>query len=472
MTLFYALSRRPGLRLAALLVVVTAAPRAAVSQDATPNPDATPETDAKASQTPAASGEESAWDRLKQILETKAADERARLAKAIEPRLADLALDYGNRDNRDYLDREFDAIAKLDPDVVAVLVPMLVPTKDDGGSKNRADNARRILERFDLTPYSSRLERLAKEAPSVYGRLRSLRLLARCGQESATPLLEAAMKDLPEIYIPELLTAIGETRNSTFVDKLVPFLGRPSEAQRMAALAALAKIGAAKAIAPATKAAVELANDIAYEHLLDLLEATRTSLGAGDRVPFALALVESLKRADSLDTRDALRAIAFSRDLGSDGLGTVSGTLETALLGLVEHPSTDVQFLAARILQDRGDKRAVKKILDRLDEFVKNNKRVPYAWQQRALAQKAFGNPKAAIKDVAQAIKLSPTADPRLHFLAAELELERKAASALIRHLKAAEATPDELRRFRADHPDIEELLSRNSQLRRLFGED
>lgn len=410
-----------------------------------------------------------AWRRFKQVLDQKGADERARLSTLLEPKLADLALDYKNRDNRDYLEREFDQIAKLDPDVVAVLLPMLSPKNDEGGSKNRADNAKRVLARFDLRAYGETLLRLAKDAPSVHGRLRALWLLARSGNRAAISILDAALKDLPEVYVPDLLMAIGETRNKVFADKLLPFLSRPSEGQRLAALGALAQIGAPSTIAAATKAAVELASDQSYSLLLDLLGATREGLGEKDRVSFALALVETLKRAENLEKPDAMRAARFTSELGNDGLGAAAGVLEGALLGMVEHPSTDVQFLAARILQDRGDKRAVKKILDRLDEFVKNNKKVPYAWHQRALAQQAFGNGKAAIKDVAQAIKLTPTADPRLHILAAELEVERKAATGVLRHLKAAEATPEELRRFRAAHPDIEDLIMRNSQLRKLF---
>lgn len=414
--------------------------------------------------------ERKGWARLRAHLEKRSADERVRLAKLLEPRLADLGLDYLSRDNRDYLDREFDKIARLDPDIAAVLVPMLAPKADEGASRNRADNARRILDRFDLTPYQRELRQLADDAPSRWGRLRALRLLAKTKHPERLALLDSALKNTPEVYVPALLAAIGESGQHELVARVVPFLGRPSEVQRLAALRALAKLGSPTAIVACTKAAVDLASDVGYESLLALLEATLEDLDAKYRPDFARALRETLVRAESLDKKDAMRAVDLVAALPRDGLGDTGPALDSALLGLVEHPSTDVQFRAARILQDRGDKRAVKKILGRLDEFVRNNKKVPYAWQQRALAHRAFGNPKAALKDINQAIKLSPTADPRLHFLAAELEIARKAATAVLRHLRAADASAVELERFRAAHPAIESLLERNRQLRRLFG--
>ena len=110
-------------------------------------------------------------------------------------------------------------------------------------------------------------------------------------------------------------------------------------------------------------------------------------------------------------------------------------------------------------------------LIDSRTRFVDKNKRVPYAYTQRAKAYLAFGREKRAIQDLEKAIRLSGKgrADPDLYFLLAGLYAGQGNAGKVLRLLKEADPTDEELRAFRKRTPALEPLLKRHLGLRKLF---
>ncbi|MFQ5504882.1 MAG: tetratricopeptide repeat protein [Planctomycetota bacterium] len=96
---------------------------------------------------------------------------------------------------------------------------------------------------------------------------------------------------------------------------------------------------------------------------------------------------------------------------------------------------------------------------------------MPYAYSQRAKAHAAFGKYKEAVRDLEKAVKLSGKGrvDPNLYFRLAALETELGNISKVVRWLKDADPTSEELDEFRRKNPKIEALIRRSGSLRKLF---
>lgn len=409
------------------------------------------------------------WTALKAAIAKRLAADRARLKDLLDRNyLSDLGLDYADKDNRAYLERKIGELAKADPDLGGILLEYLDPGGAGGALQHRADNARRILERMDLTPYRRRLRKIL-EGASLSGRLRALLLLTKVREPGLTAVLQRFLQESPEIFLPVVLRCVGRYRDPTLAPSVVPLLRRPSPEQRLAALRALAELRAVDAIEPATTAVRELDSEQAYRALLDLLRRVAEKLPEAGYDAYLDALLQILAKSGGLGKLDILEAVRLVAGLPAESIAARFEKIEPALVELVEHRYPEVQYAAANLLDRQGNRIGVKRVLDRLNDFVKRNRRVPYAYYQRARAYAAFGKVTEALRDVNQAIRYSAGPEPTFHFFAAGLEVVRGNANQVAKHLKSADPTPQELQKFRSRHPAIEPLIAKNRTLRRLF---
>ncbi len=416
---------------------------------------------------------ETPWTKFRHKLTARLAAERRRLRKLLEKNyLSDLSLNYDDRDNRAYLRRKIAELAHQDPDMGGVLIQFLNPTGGGSALQNRADNARRILAQMDLEAYRPALHKMIKTG-GTGGRIRALSLLVDQREPGLTPTLQRFLTETLEAWIPAVLDCVGRYGDVALAKAVLPFLNRPSEVQRLHALGALTRLHAKETIAPAAKAAKSIGTAAAWEALQALLSATAPHVTA-DEQPALQSAAEDILMASRnvhLDKRTLLGTLRVLQGQSPQQLATHKAATVKLLRGFLDHRLPEVQFAAANLLNRLGDKTGIKHVLARLDVFVKRNRKVPYAYYQRARAKEAFGKIGDALRDVSQAIKYSSGSDPAYHLFAARLEVKKGSPGSVLRHLRDAGITTKELRRFRKNNPAIEQLIERSRSLRKLFGD-
>ena len=410
----------------------------------------------------------SPWRGLRKKLAERRASDEARLSKQLRDSFdVDLVLDYGMPDNRSHLHKRFAEIVALDPDVGGPLVKMLETERNRTADRHRADNARRILANLDLRPYYPTLRELLANG-SIGARLRALWLLCRAKAPGVRATLEKMLEVTPAIYLPRVIECAGIYGDKALCPKLVEFSKRPSEQQRWAAMRALMAIGEVSTLDAVRDAAIALNTESAYRLMLAFATQSSRQPGA-PAAPIVRAALETLKKSGDLVADDLLDALKLLTPYRDAELGKERSATMARLRQLLEHGNPSVKFGAAKKLTDLGDKNATKQVLDGLSDFIKKHRKSPWGYYQRALANEAFGKIQPALRDVTQAIKLSVATDSQLHFFAARLEARRGSSTQVLKQLKAAKPTKDELAAFRRKVPEIEALIKKSRNLRRYF---
>ncbi|GEM_PF-2852670 len=410
------------------------------------------------------------WIAWKRAVETRLRKDLRKLRALLESRyMADLGLSYA--ENRTFLERRFREIRKLDPEIPALCLDLLAAPRPSRVHRNRAENIRRILDGLDLEPFRDRLEALAA-SPRIEIAADALFLLSRLPGTELRPGLTKGLRDSPPSVLPLLLAAAGRTGDHRLVPVLLPFLERRQARTVEAAARALSRLGAFEDLPALLGAARTHPFPAVQAALLELL----LRLCGDGALPSGEALSPAVETAlylsdqeDLLSRTDFQRLLSKTPDLGRRAAPAGKAALLAKLHELLNRPSVELE--AARALLALGDKTGKKTVLNRLNRFIKKNRRIPYGWVQRARAHLAFGMENEALKDLREAIQLSGRgrADPSLYFLAASLEIKRNRPSAVARLLKEADPTPEELARFRKRHPILETWIKRHFQIRRIF---
>lgn len=415
------------------------------------------------------------WIALRSAISKRLENDRDRLQKELDSYQADLGLEY-SEGNKKYLDGVFDKLAAMDPDLGGLLLPLIASSGQRGVGRNRAENAVRILERMDLGPLEAAI--LAMVAgKNQRARMRALHLITGFRKTKLEALLRRMLQETPEAYLPDLMASIGRYGDPTLARDVETFLKRPNLEQRIAALEALAMLAQPSSINPVLAATRKIAKPQAWQALLDLLVSSKEAIKAQERLrtPELEGFIEAtrylLVDGNKLARRAMIQVIRSLAGIPSAKLRHDAAKLRAALKPLLESPYTDVQFEAAKTLEYIGDPSGIRTVLDRLNRFVRKNRRVPYAFAQRAKAHEAFEKLSDAIKDLKEAIRLSGKGrtDPQLFFDAARVEAKRGNATGVANYLKKANPTADELTKFYRSTAGIEELLRRSSALRKLF---
>ncbi|MAE76934.1 MAG: hypothetical protein CMJ85_08715 [Planctomycetes bacterium] len=414
------------------------------------------------------------WARFRKLIKDRSAADHQRLQDFLtrgSPLLSDLSLDYRDSQNRAYLERQFDKLAKLDPNIGGVLIDYL-DTSRTGALKMRAENVRRVLAKLDLTAYLPRLLEMLKDG-TTSGQLRALQLLVGMRAPNLAADLKRRLSETPETHLPRLLACVGRYGDATLSAELLPFLARPSKQQVLAALRALAALGSPAAIEPAAKAALAFEEagtlEVASSALLRHLEKAIPKLTDADLPLLVSTLIGMFGKADQLRQQQVLHALHLMAGIDSTRRQRFWEDLRPALEGLLVHRYPDVKFEAARLMDQHGDRSGIKRVLDQLNQFVKTQRRTPFAYAQRAKAYVAFGRLSDAIRDIKDAIRYSAVATPALHLKAARIEVMRGNASSVAKHLKEARPTKEELNRFRAANPRVMNLAKKSRALRKLM---
>jgi len=416
------------------------------------------------------------WKALRAAIKTRLSENRKELEKKLAPFLGDLRLDYS--ENRERLDKRITELSQLDPDIGGLLLDYIAPARPSSRTQRIAENSERALEQMDLTPYRERLRGLLAH-DSLTVQLRALKLLCvdaakrrdrgLPGDDGLAKVLDKYLHEAPEIELPRVIACVGAYRAPSMTDKLVPYLASPNLNQKLAAIAALRKLGTETAIAPVYKAVEGMTERQALGDLLALLQTV--SDNAPDTRPspaFVGALTHLLLRADELSHPQTLQAVKMAGRLEKDQRNP---RLDKALTDLLNHTWTAVTFASANVLAGLGDTSGREAVVERLSDFVKEHKKVPYAYSRRAKAYEAFGRTRDAIRDLEKAVRLSGRGrvDPALYLDLARLEARLGHGIKVLRYLRDGNPTPEELARFRERTPEVESLIEKSPQLRRMF---
>lgn len=414
------------------------------------------------------------WAALKKRIAERLKGDRKRLEKAIQPYLSDLVLDASDPKNRSYLQGRYQEIAGLDPDIALVLLPYLSPKSNNRRSRLLANNSMQVLALTDLEPLEPDLQKIVEKDRGL-ARNRALWLLTGFMKTGLDKTLQKLLAETPEVLLPGVIEAVGRYGQSSLARPLHPFLKRPDEKQRSAAFEALCRIGSAESLAPLV-ASAKISNKAAdrtrlIQFLRTLGQRPGTDGWRKDEASFFEHLTWLLNQGEALRRQEIQDLLRLLRSLPAEtGKARGGATLVQVLDRLLANPYPDIQFEAALALRHLGDNKGVKKVLDRLTRFVKSNRKLSYAYRQRGRAYEAFGEISDAMRDYKQAVSLSAgRVDPRLYLALARLEAKKGNASNVLRYLKEAEPTRQELLRFRARTPEVEALIRRSNQLRRLF---
>lgn len=414
------------------------------------------------------------WDALRKSIEQRLDKDAKRLEKVLEPYLSDLALDTRDEKNRKYLEPRYREIAALDPDIGLVLLPLLSRAPKNRRDRFLAQNSVRVLELTNLAPLEGDLLSIV-EKDKGQARNRALYLLTGFKKTGLDETLKTLLEKTPEILLPGVIEAVGRYGHLSLAPNLEPFLLKPDERQRQAAFEALCRLGSVKSLGPLVTSAKVTSKALDRKRLIAFLGTLGSREGQGgwnaEPAAFFETLVWLLNQGEALRPGELTDLLSLIQRLPAEAVTKHGGDkLQSALDRLLTNPYADVQFGAALAMRHLGDKKGVKQVLDRLSRFIKNNSKISYGYRERGRANEAFGEISDALRDYKKAISFSPgRVDPSLYFAVARLETKKGNASAVYRNLKDAQATPQELARFRQQLPEVEVLIRRSNQLRKLF---
>ncbi len=444
-----------------LILLTLSSPVLAQSKGELPAKPTPPKAGAKEPQT------QRPWGRLRGSLAARIMEKERKLVKLLKPFMPDLALGYAG--NEGYLEEKFRRIRKLDLDIAVALLPHLNPKRQDRVRNQVAENAMRILDKVNLENYRPAL--LTKlDSLKIASRLRVLYLLCPAKTPALKPRLKILLTETPGELVPRLLRCIGRFADPQMAPQIQAFLERPDPKQRAAAGEALAALGLKSSIPLLQQMAEKHESGALFGALLGLLERTQAKTPAEMKQRVA-GIVALLKRPDRLTRKEVTDSVRLTLRDDKNALGAERDPLSKALRPLLVHAYPPIQFEAAKALNHLGDKTGIKAVIDRLTRFVKRNRKIPYVYEQRARAYDAFGKRREALKDIRDAIKYSgkDRVSPDLYLFGARLEAGRGNANQVLQFLKNADPTSEELARFRKETPEVEALILKSRQLRRLF---
>lgn len=397
---------------------------------------------------------------LPALARARSARQRPVLLTLLEPFLVDLKLDY--RRNAGIIDDTLDKVARLGDGIAPILLDNLTPSDASRESIHLAENSARILARFDLAPFvDSLVEAADGDAPTP--RRLAIDLLGRVGGDSrAVDAIARAYPRLEESYDRKnALQAMAALRADALREQAETELGNGDPELRGAALRYLHRIAEWSA---RDRVLIALRGEKEGAILGDYLGFLRDASlalhpGEGD-AQVANAFLDLLEgtELDRDDSRFVLEALAEVSPKGHDR------TRDVLRRWVEQESNTRSGLVAARTLDQLGDRRAKKLLFEKLDEAVRRNRGSAKYHATRADAYFAFGEFRDAIRDYEQAAKNSYDSSMKaLHQLAiARCEAHQDRIQSMVAALKDAEVSADTIRKEAADDPVFAQALERD----------
>lgn len=397
---------------------------------------------------------------LEQVLEIarrRAAAQRAQVEEKLAPFLVDLRLDY--RGSRDHLQKRFDLIAEIGDPVVPVLIDFLAPEPPvDGGERNIARNAARVLGQMDLQGHRPALIDLL-EGESATGRALAIPLCGRAGgDECAQAILRVFPTLTEENQIVDAIDADRAIGQMLLKQTAVTLIDNPSEDVRSAALRHVIAAGDEAAVPALIKAL-----PTERERRLLSLHVEAFSKLAKRNGQAAEALLPLLRPGDR--QLDSSRREVLAQAIGS----IAPGSDKEVGLVLDEMVETEGEFeialAAAKGLEALGDRRAQKKITERAEAAIRKNNTSARAFEDLADAYGAFDEARKAVGAYERALRYGSQNSlirRRVNLKVAHLQAELENTNKFLQAIEAAGLGRDDIETEAEKDPAFAKMLDRD----------
>ena len=315
--------------------------------------------------------------------------------RELQQLLPDLSLSY--LENREFVERAVQALARRGPDLAPLLLPYLDPENPQPKDLYRAQNVARILKEMGLGSLVRELIQLVRTGRPT-GRAVAAELLGAAGRPEAAPALLASLGDpAPEVAAAAAL-ALAELRVEEAREPLFKLMERNDRVLRDALLRAFDRIGRSSDLDRILPVYADATGEETQLLLLHLIEG----LGKGNQA--ALNLLGNMASHEGLSLALRQRAVEVMGRIGSEADKDALTVLRNLLRAtLTPEP---LRRQAAYTLGDLGDSSGHKVVLAPADRFVTQNPKLPYAWVQRGDIHFRLGLYAKAAKDYGQAISL------------------------------------------------------------------
>lgn len=380
--------------------------------------------------------------------------ERSRPAqtKALEPFLADLALDY--RENQQFLDKRIAEVATVGDGLVPLLLEKLQPATQGAAARNLAGNCRRVLERLDPASFVDALGELASGQNEV-ARAEAIRLLGLAVTPQAaqllTDLLDRAVDDDYRLVLRSLRlqNAVGAA------PKVVRALGSKERAVREEALAYLVATHPPQVVDAVIQALQAEQDNKLLPHYVEYFAAAVRTHDAAAR-----ALLPLLDR-ERLDWQDTLRLLQVLATVAPPDHETTCRRMHE-IIDSGETSSLSVQ--AAVTLRTLGDRQGVTKLQRTLTDQLRKRKREAALYEQRANLLFAIEEYADAIADYEKVVEFNDglAMTHRAHVGLIRSEAHRKKTPNLIKVMRSSGMTVAEIEAIGDEDAAVREALQQD----------
>ncbi|MEM7198704.1 MAG: hypothetical protein AAF628_00445 [Planctomycetota bacterium] len=393
---------------------------------------------------------------LAAIAKQRFEEERPRQLEALRGFLADLELSYDTRQNRDYLDKRFEAAAALGDGIVPLLLEKLSPAQEgDEAQRNVAANSARVLEHLGPGGFVDPLLQLAN-GENYTARLHAIHLLGASRSPMAASGLTKLLTELAGPHRVQAVKALTRLAASAATAQVAAYLNTPDLDLRTAALQFIAETSAPAARRAMLDAlAAESDRRLLPYYLRYFAQTARDDAEAAEALVGLLS--DAMLEPTVKETIHKVLGKIAPQDHGPS-LAACERVLEAGATG-------SLALTCALTMRDLGSGKGVNKLLANLETALRRDRKRADLYIDRGKLLVALERWGDATQNFQEAIKHSRSSSVRsfLHLSIASCEAHRGRWQLVLRALRESRATHARILQEASRDPALRAALQQTS---------
>jgi tetratricopeptide (TPR) repeat protein len=397
---------------------------------------------------------------LTQLARYRAAKRRPAIESKLEPFLANLALDP--KQNAEFLADQYVEIANLGEGVVPLLLERLKPRTPSPADANTAENAQRVLARFDVDDFLEPVLELVENDREL-GRMLALRLIGGSRRPHTVDVLLQVFDELNPLELREAIVAARSIGSPRLAAAAAKHLSSKDPQLKRLVLQYLTTVRAA-VVVPDIRAMLgdsQVPNSLKTEALEFLCETVTETDVATAHAMLPMLQETGVRYEVRVRVAEALARIAPEED---------EKTVE-ALAALIPADLHELAIASAKTREVLGDRRARRQLFTELEGLIRQDQTAAN-YARRGDAWFAFEEWGKAADDYERAARASSIGSDKYYLrMAASYARAGRGSQALASLRRIDEMQPDLLRDSAiATDPALAEVIRSDAGERFLRG--